>query len=219
MNKDEKFKLIGLVTLLGGIFSLAMAALILSLGKPPQFFDAKNISEVISELRNNNKFVSTLLLFTAFDNLFVVGYMTLFYGVYLITKGYEENLSKLALLFGWLTGLFDLIENAFNVFLAVGVTHGFEPGELYFTLMWSSTYLKDGFSVVATYLFFVIFLGKIIFEREYKAGELIIAILLLFYVITGSTTIINPAFVAIRNITLVLVMFIASIVFMKEAEA
>ena len=213
---EKRFKLIGLVTLLGAFFSLAMASLTISLGKPPQFFDAKNTSEIISELRDNSSLVSILLLFTAFDNLFVIGYMTLFYGVYLLTKDYEENLSKLALTFGWLTGLFDLVENAFNVFLAVGATHGFEPGELFFTFMWSSTYLKDGFSVIATYLFFVLFLGKIIFEKEYKFSEVVIAVLLLFYVITGSTTIVNPAFVALRNITLVVVMFIASAVFFRE---
>ncbi len=215
---EKRFKLIGLVTLLGAFFSLAMASLTISLGKPPQFFDARNTNNIISELKDNTELVSTLLLFTAFDNLFVVGYMILFYGVYLLTREYEENLSKLALAFGWLTGIFDLIENTFNVFLAVGATHGFEPGELFFTFMWSSTYLKDGFSIIATYLFFVLFLGKIIFEKEYNSSEVIIAVLLLFNVITGTTTIVNPAFVVLRNITLVVVMFIASIVFMREKK-
>ena len=173
------YRFISFTVFMGGIFSLIMAIITSYSKTEPQFFWAENTSLLIEQLSSNVSVSRTVLMFSIFDNLFVVGYMVLFYGLYLLVKNFSEDVSKLALFLGWLTGFFDIIENVLNIFLAIGVPNGYQPIPLHLFSMWFATYSKDVLSVVAVFLFLMLLLDLLLDkESEFRGYIAIFAVLL-----------------------------------------
>jgi hypothetical protein len=121
-----------------------------------------------------------------FDTFFMVGYMAVFYGLFVLTKDKESFFPKLAFALGLITGFTDLVENAIQVALFNGIPAGWSPGGLYFATLWSFTFVKDLTSYMAGMIFIVLLLLTLSDPPNLRSSKLLLAILVGLYVVIGS---------------------------------
>jgi hypothetical protein len=146
-----------------------------------------------------------------FDCFFIVGYLSIFYALYVLTKDRDLVLPKLAFALGLTTGVTDLIENAMHVALLTGVPNGWVPDSLVFSNAWTVTFVKDLTSYMAAMIFIVLLLMSLSSPPVLRTSKIILAILLALYAVLGCIAVVIPTFLTFRNLSFMIDMLLGAL--------
>ncbi|MFQ5401377.1 MAG: hypothetical protein ACE5E7_17485 [Anaerolineae bacterium] len=133
-----------------------------------------------------------LRLFTA-DSFFILGYLMVFAGLYMVTRAQVQIFAVLGLGAGMLTALFDALENAFFITYASLAANGVPLADPALPLIYIVANLK-WMSAFVTLLAF-----GLVWPRDGWRGRGISAIMLLF-AFTGVLGVLEPAWVPVRGL-------------------
>jgi hypothetical protein len=111
----------------------------------------------------------------------------------------------------------DLVENAYQVALLTGVPNGWIPADSVFSSFWVVMYVKDLSSYMAGFTFIVLLLLSLRDPPEFKSSKAIFVVLLGLYVSLGAIAIIEPSYLVLRNLSFMIDLLIASLLFRQIA--
>jgi hypothetical protein len=208
------FVLIGFVMTLGLIFLTVMFP-----DSSGQYHEIMNPNTIVTELNTDSEQVKISLYSIIIDNIFIVGYFSVFYGAYLLTKSQDPIIPKFGFAMGMSTAIFDFLENAVLVGLINGVPAGYTPDSLMFGIQWLFMSFKDISSIVATLVFGVLLLISLNSPENLRVRKLVLALFLLLYTVLGSLGLMDPLFLQLRNLSFVLDMAVASGVFYSISKS
>ncbi len=210
----SRLKVVSVFIFLGFLMTLGMTAMTLLNPGGGNLYEVRAIGSVIADLlAASAQDINIVLVSLVFDNFFIIGYLCIFYGLFLITKERDRVISMIGFALGLTTGFTDLIENAFQVALLTGVPNGWVPADSVFSSLWVVMYVKDISSYMAGFTFIVLLLLSLSDPPEFKSSKLIFAILLGLYVSFGVVAIIEPSFLVFRNLSFMIDLLIASLLF------
>ena len=209
-----KLKVASVFIFLGFLMTLGMTATTLLNPGGGDLYEVRPIGDVIADLVSASaQDINIKLASLVFDNFFMIGYLCIFYGLYLVTRDGEKLIAKVAFLLGSLTFLADMIENAYQVVLLTGVPNGWVPADSVFSSLWVVMYVKDISSYMAGFTFIVLLLLSLSDPPEFRTSKLVFVILLGLYVGLGVIAIIEPSFLLFRNLSFMIDLLIASLLF------
>ncbi|MGY5872052.1 MAG: hypothetical protein RTV72_07415 [Candidatus Thorarchaeota archaeon] len=209
-----RLKVASVFIFLGFLMTLGMTATIFLNPGGGDLYELRPIADIIADLIGATaQDINIKLASLVFDNFFMIGYLAIFYGLFLLTKGKEDLIAKVAFALGSLTFISDLIENAFQVALLTGVPNGWVPADSVFSSLWVVMYVKDISSYMAGFTFIVLLLLSLSNPPEFRSPKLIFIILLGLYVGLGVVAIIEPSFLLFRNLSFMIDLLIASLLF------
>jgi sulfite exporter TauE/SafE len=213
-----KLKVASVFIFLGFLMTLGMTATTLLNPGGGDLYEVRLIGNVIADLVGASaQDINIKLAALVFDNFFMIGYLCIFYGLYLLTRDGEKLIAKVAFLLGSLTFLTDMIENAIQVALLTGVPNGWVPTDSVFSSLWVVMYVKDISSYMAGFTFIVLLLVFMSNPPEFRTSKLVFVILLGLYVGLGVIAIIEPSFLLFRNLSFMIDLLIASLLFRQLA--
>jgi len=155
-----------------------------------------------------------ILLLITLDTIFIGGYLALFIGLYLMSRDFSDEIAIIGLIFGILTALLDILENALLVAMIQGINRGWLPGDGIYGTVWTINMLVDLLSYITILLFAIIY-GTIYRPRSRKFT---MAILLILYVIIGLISLIIPELLVIRSVFFIIGLAWTSWVLYNEEE-
>ncbi|MBE0527199.1 hypothetical protein E4H12_15175 [Candidatus Thorarchaeota archaeon] len=209
-----KLKVASVFIFLGFLMTLGMTATTLLNPGGGDLYEVRPITNVIADLvAASTQDINIKLAALVFDNFFMIGYLAIFYGLFLLTKGREDLIAKVAFALGSLTFISDLVENAYQVAFLTGVPNGWVPADGVFSSLWVVMYVKDISSYMAGFTFIVLLLLSLSDPTEFRTSKLVFVILLGLYVIFGVVAIIEPSFLVYRNLSFMIDLLIASLLF------
>ncbi|MHA1944003.1 MAG: hypothetical protein ACW96M_06380 [Candidatus Thorarchaeota archaeon] len=215
----SRLKVVSIFIFLGFLMTLGMVATTFLNPGGGNLYEVRPIANVIADLLTATPFDITIKLASLiFDNFFMIGYLAIFYGLYLITKGKDELFAKIGFLLGSVTFVTDLIENAFQIALLTGVPNGWVPADNVFSSLWVFMYVKDISSYMAGFVFIVMLLVSLNLPRDFREEKMILVILLGLYVVLGIIAIIDPSLLVYRNLSFMIDLLVASVLFRKMAS-
>jgi heme A synthase len=147
----------------------------------------------------------------------MIGYLSIFYGLFLLTRGKENLVAKVAFALGSLTFISDLVENAYQIALLTGVPNGWVPADNVFSSLWVVMYVKDISSYMAGFTFIVLLLLSLSNPPEFRTSKIVFVFLLGLYVGLGVVAIIEPSFLVFRNLSFMIDLLVASLLFHQMA--
>jgi len=213
---ESPLKVISVFVFLGFLMTLGMTAATLLNPGGGNLYEVRQITNVILDLVGASaQDINIKLASLVFDNFFMIGYLAIFYGLFLLTREKEDLLAKVAFALGSLTFISDLVENAFQVALLTGVPNGWVPADNVFSSLWVVMYLKDISSYMAGFTFIVLLLLSLSAPPEFRSSKVIFVILLGLYVGLGVVAIIEPSFLVFRNLSFMIDLLIASLLFRR----
>jgi hypothetical protein len=181
-------------------------------------YEVRPIANVIADLVGASaQDINIKLASLVFDNFFMIGYLAIFYGLFLLTREKEELIAKVAFTLGGVTFVSDLVENAYQVALLTGVPNGWIPADSVFSSFWVVMYVKDLSSYMAGFTFIVLLLLSLRDPPEFKSSKAIFVVLLGLYVSLGAIAIIEPSYLVLRNLSFMIDLLIASLLFRQIA--
>jgi hypothetical protein len=211
-NTNESLRISAVFVLIGFLMTLGLVAVTLLAGSGAQLHEAVDPQTIINELNAaSSAELSIRLAGLVFDMFFIVGYVAIFYGLFVLTKSSAPFFPKLAFVVGLTTGLCDLIENAIQLALFTGVPAGWTPDGLYFATLWTFTFVKDMASYTAGMIFIVLLILSLGTPAELRLGKTLLVVLLGLYVILGSLAIIDSSFLLYRSLSFMFDMLLGSI--------
>ncbi|MHA1949508.1 MAG: hypothetical protein ACW99G_07425 [Candidatus Thorarchaeota archaeon] len=214
-----RLKVASVFIFLGFLMTLGMTVTIFLNPGGGNLYEVRPIANVIADLVGATaQDINIKLASLVFDNFFMIGYLAIFFGIYLLTREKEEFFAKIAFLLGSLTFVSDLVENAFQVALLTGVPNGWVPAANVFSLLWIVMYVKDISSYMAGFTFIVLLLLSLNNPPEFKSYKVVFIILLGFYVGLGVIAIIEPSFLLFRNLSFMIDLLFASVLFRQIAS-
>ena len=217
-NIGSRLKVASVLIFLGFIMTLGMAATIFLNPGGGNLYEVRPIADAIADLvAATPADINIKLASLIFDNFFMIGYLCIFYGLFLLTKGKEELIAKVAFALGSLTFISDIIENAYQIALLTGVPNGWVPGDNVFSSLWVVMYIKDISSYMAGFTFIVLLLLSLSDPPEFRTSKVVFVILLGLYVGLGVIAIIEPPFLVFRNLSFMIDLLIASLLFRRMA--
>jgi len=200
--------------------TLGMTATIILNPGGGNLYEIRPIANVIADLVGASpQDINIKLASLVFDNFFMIGYLCIFYGLYLLTRDREELIAKVAFLLGCLTFFSDMIENAIQIALLNGVPNGWIPADNIFSSLWVVMYMKDISSYMAGFTFIVLLLLSINEPLEYRTSKLFFVILLGLYVGLGVVALVEPSFLVFRNLSFMIDLLLASLLFRRMAAS
>ena len=213
-EEGAKFRVLTVFILIGFLMTLGLVFLTVAFpDSSGQYHEIINPADIKTELATNSEQVNISLYSIVIDNFFILGYFALFYGAYLLTKHLDPVLPRVGFIMGISTAVFDILENSVLLGLINGVPAGYEPVDLMFGIQWLFMSIKDISSVIATLIFAVLLILSLNKTEKNKTLILVLAVFLLFYTILGSLGLMDPLFLQLRNLSFVLDMAVASVVF------
>jgi hypothetical protein len=213
-----RLKVTSVFIFLGFLMTLGMTVTIFLNPGGGDLYEVRPIGNVITDLVGATaQDINIKLASLVFDNFFMIGYLAIFFGLYLLTREKEELIAKVAFLLGSVTFVSDLVENALQVALLTGVPNGWVPTDGVFSSLWVIMYVKDISSYMAGFIFIVLLILSLSDPPEVRTSKLVFAILLSFYVSLGVVAIIDPAFLIFRNLSFMIDLLVASILFRQLA--
>lgn len=213
-----RLKVASVFIFLGFLMTLGMTATIFLNPGGGNLYEVRPIANVIADLLGATaQDINIKLASLVFDNFFMIGYLAIFFGLYLLTREREELIAKIAFLLGSLTFISDLVENAFQVVLLTGVPNGWVPADNVFSSLWVVMYVKDISSYMAGFVFIVLLLLSLSTPPEMRTAKGVFVILLGLYVSLGVIAIIVPSFLLFRNLSFMIDLLIASLLFRQMA--
>ena len=213
-NLGSRLKVVSAFIFLGFIMTLGMVATIFLNPSGGNLYEVRPIASVIADLvAASAQDINIKLLSLVFDNFFMIGYLSIFYGLFLMTREKEDLIAKVAFALGSLTFISDLIENSFQIALLTGIPNGWVPADNVFSSLWVIMYIKDISSYMAGFTFIVLLLLSLSNPPETRLSKMVFVILLGFYVCLGLAAIIEPPFLVFRNLSFMVDLLIAAILF------
>ena len=210
----SRLKIISVFIFLGFLMTLGMTAMILLNPGGGSLYEVRAIGNVIADLiAASPTDINITLVSLVFDNFFIIGYLCIFYGLFLITKEMDRVISLIGFALGLTTGIADLIENAFQVALLTGVPNGWVPADGVFSSLWIVMYVKDISSYMAGFVFIALLLLTLRDRQEIRLSKMIFVILLGLYVSLGIIAIVEPSFLVFRNLSFMIDMLFGSLLF------
>lgn len=177
-------------------------------------YEIRPIANVIADLvAASAQDINIKLASLVFDNFFIVGYVSIFYGLFLITNERDRFISMLGFALGLTTGFTDLLENALQVSLLNGIPNGWIPADNVFSSLWTVMYVKDISSYMAGFVFIVLLLLSLNTPMDVRISKVIFVILLGLYVFLGVIALIEPFLLVFRNLSFMIDLLIASMLF------
>lgn len=146
------------------------------------------------------------------DTFFIVGYIAIFYGIFLLIRDEDPFFPKLGFILGITTGMCDMIENAIHVALYTGVPNGWTPDGLVFASLWSFTFVKDLTSYMAGMIFVVMLLVTLGGPSKMKIYKIALAVLVGLYVGLGSIAVVENSFLVLRNLSFMIDMLLGAVI-------
>ena len=209
-----RLKVASVFIFLGFLMTLGMTATIFLNPGGGNLYEVRPIANVIADLVGASaQDINIKLASLVFDNFFMIGYLAIFFGLYILTREKEELIAKVAFLLGSLTFISDLVENAFQVALLTGVPNGWVPADNVFSSLWVVMYVKDISSYMAGFTFIVLLLLSLSSSPEFRTSKVVFVVLLGLYVGLGVIAIIEPSFLVFRNLSFMIDLLIASLLF------
>ena len=210
----SKLKVVSVFILMGFLMTLGMTATTLLNPGGGNLYELRPIASVIADLvAATPQDISIKLAGLVFDNFFMIGYLGIFYGLFLLTRDEEKMIAQIAFLLGSLTFISDLVENAFQVALLTGVPNGWVPADAVFSSHWTVMFVKDISSYMAGFTFIILLLLSLSKPPEARVSKLVFVILLGLYVGLGVIAIIDPSLLIFRNLSFMVDLLVASILF------
>ncbi|MFW9844743.1 MAG: hypothetical protein ACFFEV_09215, partial [Candidatus Thorarchaeota archaeon] len=121
-NLGPKLKVVSVLIFLGFLMTLGMTVTTLLNPGGGNLYELRPIADIISDLVGATSLdIDIKLAALVFDNFFMIGYLAIFYGLFMLTKGKEDFIAKVAISLGSLTFIADLVENAYQIALLTGV--------------------------------------------------------------------------------------------------
>ncbi|TFG27156.1 hypothetical protein EU527_18885 [Candidatus Thorarchaeota archaeon] len=211
---ESRLKVVSFFIFLGFLMTLGLTATTLLNPGGGNLYEVRPIANVIADLAGaSDQDINIKLASLVFDNFFMIGYLAIFYGLFLLTKGKENLIAMVAFALGSLTFISDLVENAYQVALLTGVPNGWVPADNVFSSLWLVMFIKDISSYMAGFTFIVLLLLSLNEPPEFKSSKMIFVILLGLYVGLGVGAIIEPSFLVFRNLSFMIDLLIASLLF------
>jgi hypothetical protein len=203
---------------LGFLMTLGMTVTTILNPGGGDLYEVRPIANVIADLVGASaQDINIKLASLVFDNFFMIGYLAIFYGLFLLTREKEELIAKVAFTLGGVTFVSDLVENAYQVALLTGVPNGWIPADSVFSSFWVVMYVKDLSSYMAGFTFIVLLLLSLRDPPEFKSSKAIFVVLLGLYVSLGAIAIIEPSYLVLRNLSFMIDLLIASLLFRQIA--
>ena len=203
---------------LGFLMTLGMTVTIFLNPGGGNLYEVRPIANVIADLIGASaQDINIKLASLVFDNFFMIGYLAIFFGLFLLTREKEELIAKIAFLLGSLTFISDLVENAYQVALLTGVPNGWVPTDNVFSSLWVVMYVKDISSYMAGFTFIVLLLLSLSNPPEFRTSKVLFVVLLGLYVGLGVVAIIEPSFLVFRNLSFMIDLLVASLLFRQMA--
>ncbi len=213
-----KLKVASVFIFLGFLMTLGMTATTLLNPGGGNLYEVRPIANVIADLvAGSAQDINIKLASLVFDNFFMIGYLAIFFGLFLLTREKEELISKIAFLLGSLTFISDLVENAYQVALLTGVPNGWVPADNVFSSLWVVMYVKDISSYMSGFTFIVLLLLSMSNPPEFRTSKVLFVVLLGLYVGLGVVAIIEPSFLVFRNLSFMIDLLVASLLFRQMA--
>ena len=213
---STRMKVAAVFVFMGFLMTIGMTAGTLLNPEGGQYHDATDPQTIIDDLVvADSGDISLRLAGIVFDTFFIIGYVGIFYGLYLLISEKDPFFSKLALGLGLITGFSDMIENAIHIALLNGIPAGWTPDGMYFAMLWSFTFVKDLTSYMAGMIFIVLLIVTLNDTPHIRTYKMVLAILLVLYVGLGSMAVIESTFLLFRNLSFVIDMFVGSIVLFR----
>jgi len=213
-----RLKVVSVFIFLGFLMTLGMTATTLLNPGGGDLYEVRPIANVIADLVSATaQDINIKLASLVFDNFFMIGYLAIFYGLFLLTRREEKLIAKVGFLLGSLTFISDLVENAFQVALLTGVPNGWIPADNVFSSLWVVMYVKDISSYMAGFTFIVLLLLSLSNPPEVRIAKVVFVILLGLYVSLGVISIIVPSFLLFRNLSFMIDLLVASLLFRQLA--
>ncbi|MFW9955590.1 MAG: hypothetical protein ACFFD3_13665 [Candidatus Thorarchaeota archaeon] len=178
-----------------------------------QFHEATNPQTIIDSLlaaQINDLYLG--LTGIVVDTFFIIGYIGVFYGIFILIRDGDGFFSKLGFLLGLTTGICDMIENAFHVALYTGVPNGWTPDGLFFATLWSLTAIKDLTSYMAGMIFVIMLLLTLDDTIDLRLYKILLAILVALYVGLGSIAVVESSFLVFRNLSFMIDMLLGALI-------
>ena len=214
----SRLKTVSVFIFLGFLMTIGMTAMTLLNPGGGSLYEVRAIGNVIADLLAASATdINITLVSLVFDNFFIIGYLCIFYGLFLITKERDRVISMMGFALGLTTGISDLIENAFQVALLTGVPNGWVPADSVFSSLWIVMYVKDISSYMAGFVFIVMLILSLSDRQEIRLSKMVFVILLGLYVSLGVIAIIEPSFLVFRNLSFMIDLLIGSLLFRQMA--
>jgi len=214
----SRLKTVSVFIFLGFLMTIGMTVMTLLNPGGGSLYEVRAIGNVIADLiAASAADINITLVSLVFDNFFIIGYLCIFYGLFLITKERDRVISMIGFALGLTTGFTDLIENAFQVALLTGVPNGWVPADSVFSSLWIVMYVKDISSYMAGFVFIVMLLLSLNDRQEIRLSKMVFVILLGLYVSLGVIAIIEPSFLVFRNLSFMIDLLIGSLLFRQMA--
>ncbi|UCE09571.1 MAG: hypothetical protein JSW61_11445 [Candidatus Thorarchaeota archaeon] len=203
---------------IGFLMTLGMVAETLLNTDAVNLYTVNDIQSIIDGLVASTPFtIQFSLAGLVFDCFFIIGYLSIFYALYVLTKERDLVLPKLAFALGFTTGVTDLVENAIHVSLLTGVPNGWVPDALVFSNAWTVTFVKDLSSYMAGMIFVVLLLMTLGIPPVLRTPKLVLTILLGLYVVLGCIAVVFPPFLTLRNLSFMIDMLLGSLMLSNMA--
>ncbi|MFW9849969.1 MAG: hypothetical protein ACFFF4_12600 [Candidatus Thorarchaeota archaeon] len=178
-----------------------------------QFHEPRDPQAIINELANADiGYLYLGLSGIVIDTFFIIGYIAIFYGIFLLVRDKEQFFPKLGFILGLTTGMCDMIENAIHVALYTGIPNGWTPDGLVFATLWSFTFVKDLTSYMAGMIFVVMLLMTLDGPIDMKLYKVVLAILVAMYVGLGSIAVVENSFLTFRNLSFMIDMLLGALI-------
>ena len=213
-----RLKIASVFIFLGFLMTLGMVTTIFLNPGGGNLYEVRPITNVIADLVGASaQDINIKLASLVFDNFFMIGYLAIFFGLFLLTREKEELIAKVAFLLGSLTFISDLVENAYQIALLTGVPNGWVPADNVFSSLWVVMYVKDISSYMAGFTFIVLLLLSLSNPPEFRTSKVVFVFLLGLYVGLGVVAIIEPSFLVFRNLSFMIELLVASLLFHQMA--
>jgi hypothetical protein len=144
-------------------------------------------------VRPTNEYTGTVLGFFGGDSLFILSYLLVFVGLYVVTAERARPFALLGLAAGVLTALFDAAENAFLITYALSARNGMPLTTPDLPLVYILANLKWMAAFATLYAF------GAVFPRRTRV-EWVILVLSLVFPLVGVLGVANPPLVAARGL-------------------
>ncbi len=210
----SRLKVASVFIFLGFLMTIGMTATTILNPGGGNLYEIRPIANVIADLVTASaQDINIRLASLVFDNFFIIGYVSIFYGLFLITKEPDRFISMLGLGLGLATGFTDLLENALQVSILNGVPNGWVPADNVFSSLWLIMYVKDISSYMAGFVFIILLLLSLNVSMDMRMSKVIFVILLGLYVGLGVVALVEPPLLVFRNLSFMVDLLIASILF------
>ncbi len=199
---SDKLRIASVFVLIGFLMTIGMAIGTITAPEAGQFHEVTDAQQIIDTLASSSDSeLQARLIGIVLDNFFIVGYIAIFYGIFILVRHKDSFFSSFGLAIGLATGVCDLIENAIHVALINGVPSGWQPDPLIFVNLWTFTFIKDITSYMAGMIFVILLLLSVNHPLGTRLYKFILAILVAVYVALGSIAIVVPEVLVVRNLS------------------